>query len=477
MTPSIKKYSEFREKLKLLIGSKRPLYSLETGKSLVREKGRKTDYREYNLVEKEWKEKRRDLNMEEYGNFIEVSLRAAACPMPLNADVWDGLRCPYRCAYCFADSFRASLYSSFFDNTKTMGLRHCSRDYLNRELDRVFRYRGKAPEKMNSALAKAIALEIPIRLGIRFEDFTKAERKEGVALWLLERLKEEAYPVMLNTKSDLVGSDAYVRALVENPAGSAVHITMISSSDELGKRIEPGAPLMSKRWETARILQAAGVRVVARIEPYMALINDLPEDIQQYIDLMKKNGINNITADTYSYSAGGEGVKNQFERLTGLDFERMFMLTSDSQPLGSLALGMFLGAFRAEGFSVSTFDGGNIPKNSQMVCCEVGDVFSSTPFNRGSMVAAIRFIQSRGKQATSWQHFYRYVQEGGGFLSPGLEREVHELWNNDGGTAYQLHWAPHLQPIGWNKYGVVWNYNETITDYREVLWQRLIQNL
>jgi DNA repair photolyase len=472
---ALDRYAEFREQLRTLIGGRRrlPQVPLPEAAGLVKEKGRKSNYQEFNLLRNRWEERRRDLNLDEYSSFIEVSLRAAACPMPLNADVWDGLRCPFRCAYCFADSFRASLYTSFFDNTKTMGIRHCSRDFLNRELDRLWSYRGRDPHSMRSSIAKALALEIPIRIGIRYEDFIGAERREGIALWLLQKLAEAEYPVMINTKSALVAEDEYLEAMTSNPAGAAIHFTLITSRDDLGRIIEPGAPLVSKRWAAAKRMAAAGIRVVARIEPYMALINDRPEDIRHYIDCMREAGVNNITADTYSYSAGGEGVKKQFESMTGWDFERMFMLTSDSQPLGSYALHLFLNCFREEGFSVSTFDGGNIPDNNQMVCCEVEDWFHNTNFNRGSLVSAVRFIQSRGTQPTSWRHFRKYVMDGGGFLSEGLEHEVQELWNNAGGTAYQIHWTPRIQLAGWDRYGTVWQYNKNDTDYREELWQAI----
>ncbi len=33
------------------------------------------------------------LDTEQINSFLEISLRAAACPMPFNADVWDGLNC------------------------------------------------------------------------------------------------------------------------------------------------------------------------------------------------------------------------------------------------------------------------------------------------------------------------------------------------------------------------------------------------
>ena len=314
-----------------------------------------------------------------------------------------------------------------------------------------------------------------MRLGIRFEDFTKAELKKKTSLFFMEALSRYNYPLMINTKSDIWQNEEYCEIMARN--NSAIHITIITADDELGKLIEPGAPLPSQRFEAAKKLVDSGVKVVARIEPYMALINDKPEDIELYIQWMEWAGIKHITADAYSYSANSVGVKNQFEGMTNLDFERMFLLTSDSQPLGSLALSRFLDCFREKGYSVSTFDGGNILDNSQMICCEVEDHFKDAGANYGSMVSAVRFIMERGLlgKETSWRTFNNYVMERGGFLSENLKTEVMELWNNDGGTAFQLHWIPKLKITGQDRFGNIWNYDKDGEDYREALWESLIR--
>lgn len=68
----------------------------------VKEKGRKSGYRQFRISDNPgWVKQERLLPTEEIGSFVEVSCRAAACPMPFNADVYDSLRCPYGCKYCF----------------------------------------------------------------------------------------------------------------------------------------------------------------------------------------------------------------------------------------------------------------------------------------------------------------------------------------------------------------------------------------
>lgn len=61
--------------------------------SAVKEKGRKSNYYQYDVTSLKMEKQERLLNTEEVSSFLEISIRAAACPMPFNLDVWDGLLC------------------------------------------------------------------------------------------------------------------------------------------------------------------------------------------------------------------------------------------------------------------------------------------------------------------------------------------------------------------------------------------------
>lgn len=564
----------------------------------VKEKGRKKNYHQYDLVGQEMTKRERLLNTEEVNSFMEISCRAQACPMPLNLDVYDGLLCGFKCIYCvpgktrilmsdgneiraesvsvgdriksyntetgivedaliekvmsrtapgvveivttngtrvqatpehpiytrdigwldaggispgdevlvydgvwvtgetywervdnvriisqeqevfnyhvspnnnyfadkvlvhncYADAFRASLYTSFFDNSKSVGLRHCNPDFYKAKLDDMFsKFLGKDPLEVRSDVGKALAKRIPIRFGIRFEDFLPAEKSKGISLELLNYLRKAEYPLMINTKSDLVGEDNYVRALSRNKAKTAVHITMISCDEDFLRIIEPGAPTFAKRLQAAKNLTEAGVRVVARIEPYMVFLNDSKDMVYEYFDRMKEAGVTHLTFDTYSYSANNPGIRQNFVR-RGYDWERMFLLTSDSQAIGSLLLSKFMGMFREHGFKASTFDMGSVPDNDDTICCSVGDWFADAGYNWGCVVGAVRYIQERGLKPTSWNNFHRYVMRNGGFLSKVLEEEVKELWNLEGNASYFVNWGRGIEPCGHDDHGILWHY-------------------
>ena len=467
-------YWELRSAVAKLIPRQTRLRDVRKRVQQVREKGRKRGYKQYNLRLKHWVKQERLLDTQQVNSFVEISTRAQACPMPLNLDVWDGLICPFNCKYCFANAFRASLYTAFFDNAKTMGLRHCNPDYYKAELDKLMKLRGTDPAAQSSDIRRAIANQVPLRFGIRFEDFLKQEAEVGCSLDLLRYLAAAGYPVMINTKSDLVGEDAYVDALAANEGGAAVHITIITSDETLTKALEPGAPTFGARIQAAQALTQAGVRVVARIEPYLCFVTDERDDFRTYVEACRSAGIEHITLDTYSYSANNPGIRQSFYNV-GIDFDRLFLLGCDSQGLGSILLDAYIQEFRREGFKCSTFDLGCVPGNDQACCCEVGDLFESkgAGFNWGCAVGAIRFITALKGSPARWSDFKAHVEQWGGFLSDALELAVHQLWNCEGNESYGVGWAAGIEPEGLDEDGMVWAYRPT-KDFRRELLEDLL---
>jgi len=467
-------YWELRKIISKVIPRKQLLFPL-ADKQTTKIKGRKVNYEEFNLISNEWEHRRKLLKENEVNSFLEISLRAAACPMPLNLDVWDGLKCPFGCIYCYANAFRTTLYSSFFDNSKSIGLRHCDPDYYKKELDKIFLNRGKKDLDNLNGINKAVSMEIPMRFGIRFEDFLNNEKRSRISLELLKFLNDNDYPVMINTKSSLIGDEEYVKEISENKGGSAVHITMISNDEKLLSKLEPGAPTFAKRLSAAKNLIKSGVRVVARIEPFLVFINDNKESVLSYIDELKECGIKHITFDTYSYSAKGAEIKSAFNS-NGFDYERLFLAGCDSQPLGSYLLGKFIDEFRIRGFSCSTFDMGNVPSNDQNICCEVADIFSG--FNWGCSVGASRFIkkESENKDYVGWKDFEKFVERKGGWLTDQLKLQVHELWNLEGKDAYSPSWSAGLEIISEDEFGLVYFYNPK-NDFRKEIIEGVINGL
>ena len=84
---------------------------------------------------------------------------------------------------CYADSFRASLYSAFFDNHKDLGYRHCNTGYFEEELGKILDNIGK--KASNDPIQNAFNIGVPVRFGIRFEDFLTLEKKGRISYYVV----------------------------------------------------------------------------------------------------------------------------------------------------------------------------------------------------------------------------------------------------------------------------------------------------
>jgi DNA repair photolyase len=413
-------------------------------------KGRRQGYCEYKLFPRGWKEYRRELG--QMKSALEISVKAAGCPSPLNLDVWDGRVCAYNCLYCFANHFRSTLYANFFDRVPA-GLRTVEWKPFEKELHKMLRLRGQRADQL-SAEHKAVALSIPVRIGVRFENFLALESRRHVALKVLKVLRSYGYPVIIDTKSTLPAEDEYIEELANNRGGAVVQISLSGVNDSLFKRLEPGAPSPTARFEALKRLNAAGVRAVPRIEPFLPFYTDSPSDTATYIDMAKDAGVEWICWDAFSYSTASAVTRRLFQR-EGLDFDRMFLAASDSRLLTGVLLWAMMEHFRDAGFKCSTYDDINSVYNDDPLCCNVKGAMPVYDINRTSTKAVEHYVVQQNGRPVSWGEYSRHVQSHGGWLSSALHKELYRLWNNDGNPAYALNWLS-MRPTGRDSDGWLW---------------------
>ena len=415
-------------------------------------KGRRSGYQEFKLFPQGWMKYERSLG--NLSSAFEVSCKAAGCPSPLNLDVWDGRVCFYNCLYCFANHFRSTLYDNFFDRVPE-GLRSVDLPQLERELGEMMACRGKRAQGLNPEKA-AIALGIPVRIGVRFEDFLPQERRDGVALRVLQLLASYGYPVIIDTKSDLLAEDEYLKAMSDNAGGVVVQITLSGVNEELFKKIEPGAPSVLQRFKAIGKINEAGIRAVPRIEPFLPFIADGEEEMGQYASLCREMGVEWICWDAFSYSTASAVTRRLFQR-EGLDFDRMFLTASDSRLLTGLLLWRMMEHFRESGFKCSTYDDMNSLYNDDVLCCNVKGALKGYGLNLTSTKAVEAYVRAQGGEPVAWAQYSRYVEMMGGWLSEALRDELYHLWNGDGNQAYSSYWNG-MEPAGRDIDGLRWRW-------------------
>lgn len=97
----------------------------------------------------------------------------------------------------------------------------------------------------------------------------------GRALEVIARFR---FPIHLITKSDMVLRD--LDTLVEiNQTLAYVSFTITTADDDLGKKLEPGAPLVSQRFKAMEVLATQGIRTGVTMMPILPFIEDNEENI------------------------------------------------------------------------------------------------------------------------------------------------------------------------------------------------------
>ena len=98
---------------------------------------------------------------------------------------------------------------------------------------------------------------------------------------------------MLITKSDLILKD--LDTLVEiNRVHASVCFTLTTADDALAERVEPGAPLPSRRLKAAKILAHHGIQVGITMMPVLPFIEDTEENITEIVVRAHECGVTYI---------------------------------------------------------------------------------------------------------------------------------------------------------------------------------------
>lgn len=401
----------------------------------------------FDLLEDKWVEQKRELP-DEYGSMMEVSCRATECPMPLNMDVYSGGLC-FQCIYCFAKLFEQSLYAAFYDNWELENVRASSKEYVKSELEDILNGKGKGEVK------KAIDRRIPIRLGIRTEDFISLEKTKKVGLEALKTINDRNYPMMINTKSVLLAEGAWFKQLTEIGNNIAVHVTITHVDDKIAKRLEMAAPSSTDRFALVKKLNEVGIKAIPRIEPSMAYINITEDHIGRYVDACLEAGAKHVTSDTYHYFANNAGIRDNFY-IQGFDYDRMFRATSEYQIVGSVFLEKLAFRLQDAGIGHSTFNFHSIPYNTDDVCCGVGDYFKDAGFNTFNLLSMARDIV-KTKGTVGWADVLERMGES---LNKEIFMNTYFIWNKLKYSPWAMDWCGGVRAIGYDDKGIVYDYKE-----------------
>jgi DNA repair photolyase len=128
-----------------------------------------------------------------------------------------------------------------------------------------------------------------IGTGSMNDPYMPVERQYNLTGQALEVIRQFRFPVHIITKSDIVLRD--LETLQEiNKVYAAVSFTITTADDELGKQLEPGAPLVSARYQAMETLAAHGILTGVVMMPVLPFLEDNVENITALVTKARNSG-------------------------------------------------------------------------------------------------------------------------------------------------------------------------------------------
>ena len=244
-------------------------------------------------------------------------------------DPWFGIKytmnlyrgCQHQCIYC--DS-RSACYQ--IENFADVLVKVNAIDLLKKELPRK-RVKGT------------------VGTGSMSDPYLPLEATRRLTAQALAVIAEQQFPLHALTKSDLVVRDLDTLHHIAR-VYAAVSFTITTADDELGKKVEPGAPLVSRRLAALSKLAEAGILTGVLMMPILPFIEDNPENITAIVTRAKECGASYILAAfgmtlrdrqrAYYYAQLDRlfpGLRPQYEQRYG---DRYSAGTRDAKHLGQI---------------------------------------------------------------------------------------------------------------------------------------------
>jgi DNA repair photolyase len=173
--------------------------------------------------------------------------------------------CQHQCIYC--DS-RSECYQ--IENFQDILVKSNALELLGREL----------PRKRKKGV---------IGTGSMNDPYMPLEKQYNLTRGALTLIATHGFGAHIITKSDLVLRDVDVlQAICSQPA--RVCLSVSTADDELARKIEPGAPLPSARFQAIRELSRHGITAGVCMMPVLPFLEDTPDNLRAIIERAEGSG-------------------------------------------------------------------------------------------------------------------------------------------------------------------------------------------
>lgn len=200
------------------------------------------------------------------------------CDLPIRFDTYQG--CAHGCRYCFVQrnginiakiksGESAEALKKFIDGVRTQETEWCD-------------------------------WNIPLHWGGLSDPFQPVEREQRRSYKALQVFEQSKYPFVVSTKGRLIADDEYLELI-----GDCKAVVQISMACDKYDRIEAGAPTFDERVEMARKVARTGVRVNARVQPYMTQVK---KDVMNNLERFADAGIHGVIFEGMKFQAKYQGL-------------------------------------------------------------------------------------------------------------------------------------------------------------------------
>jgi DNA repair photolyase len=129
-----------------------------------------------------------------------------------------------------------------------------------------------------------------IGTGSMSDPYNPFEEKLMLTRHALELINAFGFGVSIATKSPLVTRDIDVLRDIAEHSPVLIKLTITTFDDGLCKKLEPGVPPSSERFNALKVLSAGGIYCGVLLMPVLPLINDTDENALQIVRAAKENG-------------------------------------------------------------------------------------------------------------------------------------------------------------------------------------------
>lgn len=217
-----------------------------------------------------------------------ISSELPDCSSPLTFDTYS--RCSMRCQYCFSHSQK-----DVNPGTKNAPLQGVHPDKLFQMID------GTGGTKEAQLFHKYFFKErFLFHWGGLADSFCHYERKYGMSYPILEGLLERKYPLMFSSKGPAITDKRFIKLFEKHAKSNSIafQFSIVTADDDLARKVEPGVPSPTERFEYMRTLSDMGYWCILRLRPYIIGITEetLPKILQQ----AKNAGAKAVSTEFYA---------------------------------------------------------------------------------------------------------------------------------------------------------------------------------